>query len=134
MFNKCALNALFGGPGRMRKVKFDNRNEEKGHFLCPALGTDVITCSLSPCLYSARFNRGPRKPKTAELRQISRNTEAVRYALREAHADSTSPPPPIRASIITPAVTPAVCWVNIQLGGSVNKLSQGGGGLRQEIL
>ena len=47
MFNKCAVNALFGGPGRMRKVKCDNRNEEKGHFPCPALGTDVITAAIT---------------------------------------------------------------------------------------
>lgn len=43
MFNRCAVNALLGRLGRMRKVKCDNRNEEKGHFPCPALGTDVIT-------------------------------------------------------------------------------------------
>lgn len=43
MFNKCALNALFARPGRMRRVKCDNRNEEKDHFTGPALGIDVIT-------------------------------------------------------------------------------------------
>lgn len=43
MFNKCALNGLFVRPGRMRKVKCDNRIEENGHFPGPALGTDVIT-------------------------------------------------------------------------------------------
>lgn len=45
MFNKCALNALFVRPGRMRKVKCDNRLEENGHFPGPALGTDVITAA-----------------------------------------------------------------------------------------
>lgn len=45
MFNKCALNAFFVRPGRMRRVKCDNRNEEKGHFPGTALGIDVITAA-----------------------------------------------------------------------------------------
>lgn len=45
MFNRCAVNALLGWLGRMRKVKRDNRNEEKGHFRRPAPGTDVITAA-----------------------------------------------------------------------------------------
>lgn len=48
MFNKCALNAVFVGPGRMRKVKFDNGNEKRGHFSGSAPGTDVIVAALSP--------------------------------------------------------------------------------------
>lgn len=31
----------------MRKVKCDNRNEGKGHFPCPALGTDVIAAACT---------------------------------------------------------------------------------------
>lgn len=65
MFNRCAVNALLGRLGRMRKVKRDNRNEEKGHFRCPARGTDVITAAYRLVHGSLGFNGGATTPEKA---------------------------------------------------------------------
>lgn len=72
MFNRCAINALLGRPGRMRKVKCDNRNEGKGHFLCPAPGTDAITAAYH-LVRTVRgstvgHNAGEYRVKLAQLR------------------------------------------------------------------
>lgn len=66
MFNRCAVNALLGWLGRMRKVKRDNRNEEKGHFRRPAPGTDVITAAyrLVRRSFGGSAVGGGRKPAT----------------------------------------------------------------------
>lgn len=65
MFNRCAVNALLGRLGRMRKVKRDNRNEEKGHFRCPARGTDVIMAAYRLVHWSLGFNGGAATPEKA---------------------------------------------------------------------
>lgn len=59
MFNKCALNAHFIRPRRVRKVKCDNRNVEKGYFPGPAPGTDEITVAKSPVRAVHGFSGGP---------------------------------------------------------------------------
>lgn len=123
MFNKCAVNALFGRPGRMRKVKCDNRNEEKGHFLCPALGTDVITAAyhLVCAVWGSTegHNAGDCGVKVDQL-NIEMTSRGKRKKLLQ-----ISQAFHVWTSIIIPAVMPAVCCVNMQLWRSLNKLSQG---------
>lgn len=89
MFNRCAVNALLGRPGRMRKVKCDNRNEGKGHFLCPALGTDVITAAYHlVCTVwgsTVGHNAGECRVKVAQLQC----RDDITGKKEEAHAGST---------------------------------------------
>lgn len=107
MFNKCALNALFGRPGRMRKVKFDNRNEEKGHFLCPALGTDVITaayhlvCTVRGSTVGHKAKECSGKADQLQHRDAITGEEKKLMLIPKAFL--------VCMSIIIPAVMPAVC-------------------------
>lgn len=113
MFNKCAVNALFGRPGRMRKVKCDNRNEEKGHFLCPALGTDVITAAhhLVCTAWGSTMghNAGDCRVKVDQLQYKDDVTGKKKTLMLIPQAFL------VCMSVIIPAVLPAICCVNIQL-------------------
>lgn len=91
----------------MRKVKCDNRNEGKGHFLCPALGTDVITAAYHlVCTVGGStvgHNAGECRVKVETI-LLGENKKLMLYAQSSL------------VCIIIGAVMSTICCVNIQLG------------------